>query len=982
MGHDPTAQVVAGQPDRAPPRLLDSLGRLFGPFVALFGSVAAVTAALVFAGFLSDYGAYRLAGLPRLNLNITGLAEQGASTLIDSLSLLAGGMRWAMIALLLLGLLALWGWHEAPRLQPWARSPAVHRLARMALLLFAVLLTSGLVERAQRSLSGAHHGQAALEDALSIAYGRANFPTPYDRQLEIERQTYELQVFRAANWGARLDVALANWWAGPAATSSGKPTGLALRQLPEARTAARHVYGWLGLSALALCIGTVLLAWWGLALQPLVGAPGAAEGLPASAPGPTATQSAPSAPLRALHRLVGLLGNQAGAPIERVLAPLTLLLAVLSLALLPLAHGLLARESLGAETVMVYLDNGAAETKDIREQKLDSQDPGTRTTTRRSETSVQDPPESAEQSPKARLDCPAKLLDNDLATALRSYREAQRDFLDERPTEGGFETERTNLYSMIEALGKTSIATACADSVALLWSAMPSHGVRALYPEVAEAYQRMFRRVQTAYGVRVGILLGYPRDGEGLTLLEAVVPLPLPRGGQASMVELPRDTILALMVIPDIELRRLQPIQRQVQVDPDSEKLGELFFASNADALEAALDLLERKKLHANASGVGITSLGRLAGVSSLDRPHIATRAIDLLDNILRRDPSDAWVEKSQDIRGAAATAMQLPKSPYAAHRFIISATREPIPADGCSAMPAGTGAGQPLSCLPMAATAAGYLFQDLVSELQNFRSRPPPTALTDDLERLASLMMSIIARPDTRDDVRSAACTALGFAGKFDAPKDLTDQYWAYLQALKPAQAPFSSPVCMLRATLLGLDRQRLRPWLRDVARGKPFAALDAQNPNLHRSMRRTALVALADLGLADEDQLLFDVYVEAASPSNRELSSLVTRMLSEVASEPMARHLVGCALEASRTDAVRTNCLRGLKRLDNGYDGDDGTAARLHAAIAGGMVHDTGEACGTLNMLHTRGSRWLLRLPDDDPVLTRCKTAQSSEE
>lgn len=196
---DPTPIAVSpARPE--PPRLLESLSRLFGPFLTLFGSVAAVTAALVFAGFLSDYGAYRLAGLPRLNLNVTGLAEQGADALIDSLALLAGGMRWLVIALLLLGLLALWGWHDAPRLRPWARSSAVHSAARLVLLVFAVLLTSAMVERAQRSLSGAHYGQQALEDALSIVYappwlqlpGHDPFPSPYDRQLEIERQTYEL----------------------------------------------------------------------------------------------------------------------------------------------------------------------------------------------------------------------------------------------------------------------------------------------------------------------------------------------------------------------------------------------------------------------------------------------------------------------------------------------------------------------------------------------------------------------------------------------------------------------------------------------------------------------------------------------------------------------------------------------------------------------------------------------------------------------
>lgn len=963
----------------SPQGLLDSLGRLFGPFVSLFGSVAAVSATLVFAGFLSDYGAYRLAGLPRLNLTVTALAEQGADTLIDSLSLLAGGLRWVVIALLLLSLVALWGWHEGPRLRPWARSVAVHRFARVLLLVFSLLLTGGLVERAQRSLSGAHHSQVALEEALATAYDRSEFPTPYDRELEIERQTYELRIFTGPNWGARFELALDGWRAGNDSLTHGqghKAIGIALRQLPEARTAARHIYGWLGLSALTLCVGVVLLAWWGKALREVATQTGPTELIDMSIG--AATSRGPVL-LRTLQRCIGILGEDASQPIERVLTPLTLILAALSLALLPLAHGLLARESLGAETVMVYLSNGQAEIKKSRELRADASAPEKSVLMERIEASRQDPPDSANDGPTARLDCKATNSAGPLENALQVYQEAQRDFLHERSTDHDFAGKRDAFFQSIHLLAGAAIETSCADSVVRLWSAMPSHGVRALYPEVADAYQQMVRRVQTAYGVRIGTLLGYPRDGQGLTLVESIVPLPLPRGGQASIVEIPRESIQASVVIPDIELRRVHIVQRQIQVDPDNtDSLKALFFATNADALEAVLDLVERRSLHANAAGVGITTLGRLAGVSTLDRPRAATRAVDLLDAIARKADTDVWPEKSDEIRSAAVTAMQLPKSPYAAYRLIATAKAEPIPPDGCVATsPQRTG--KNLSCLPTLATAAGFLFQDIASELQNFRYRSPPKALTQAREDLVTLLLAIIVREDTRDHVRGAACTALGFAGKFDVGPTLTSQFWSYLQALDPAKAPFSSPVCMLRSTLFGLDRAKLRPWLRQVALGRTFAALSADEPSLHHSMRLVALGALADLGLSNEDELLFNLFVEAPDATNRELSSFSLRAFSEVASEALAGRLVDCMLENERSQAIRERCMEGLSHLQSDYDGDEGVAARLHAALANETAPDFQSACSALGVLLERGSKWLLRLGEDDVVMKKCDLVHS---
>jgi hypothetical protein len=955
--HGQTPQDDAS--DKSGMRLFDAFEGLFGRFFRLAGSATLITAVLIYAGFLSDYGAYRLAGLPRLNMNLTALVEQGADTLIDSIALLGGGGRAWVLALSLVGVVLVWGWRQCTWMQGWSQSVEVYRCLRIALLLLAVLLTGAMFERAQRSLSGDQHGALAIREALASVYDDERFASTYEREMAIQEQTYMLRglslVNLLARWQARHD------------SSADQVTGLALRPIAEARTAARHVYGWLSLLAVLLTTGLVLLLWWGQALN----VHDDATGQPAD---PPAAGSTPWL-LRAITRLMGGLGDSAGQPVERLLAPLSLLLAAISLALLPLAHGLLARPSLGAETVMVYLDSGQPEVKAIQEP---SQDKATgqdvksgNMSTRRKEVSEQDVPDSVHRGPDARLDC-AVDLEGALAEPLRDYRRARREVLQTRATNDRFEDAVNEFAKRTEALARKVIEQNCAEAVAVFWAAQPSDGTRARHPDLAETYFKSLRAVQAAYGVQVGTLLGYPRDGSGLTLASAIVPTPLPRGGRSSVSDIGRDKITESVVIPNLDGRDLAAAMRHLVVDPDNVRNTErLLLADKGSALDFMADMLRSERMHASAAGVTVTTLGTMAQPSAYASPKAADKAVDLLIELAGHQATAWWPAKTDDIRGTSISSLHLAHLPYAAHRFIRLMRDEPVPEAGCAKARPPT----PAACLSTVPTAAGYLLQDLVDEIQHFQTskdQRAPTALAKDRDDLVQLLFAIALQPAVPDPVRGAACSALALGGKQSVPAKGAQQFSQKILEQPADDFPLSANGCVQVLTVLGLKDAELRPALRAMVRGR----MNARRSELIGRLRGTALVAMADLGIASEDELAFELYLEQGAGGDHlaRLGGLLPEYLDDVAPEPLAQRLWQCGADRSRPDALRSHCLAGFALLDDNYDGDDGPAQAIYDLLAGGEAPAGNGACDALLNLRRRDSSALRRIPTTDPVLRAC--------
>lgn len=171
---------------------------------------------------------------------------------------------------------------------------------------------------------------------------------------------------------------------------------------------------------------------------------------------------------------------------------------------------------------MVYLDAGTPERKSSHESSHEEtretgKSEGARATTKtvtKAEDSAQDMAESARAGPKARLDC-ASDLDEQLAPPLKAYRRARRELLMERPDGGeAYENAMKTFAEKTESLAHAVIGQNCAEAVAVFWAARPADGTRALHPALAATYFSLFRAIQAAYGVRVGTLLGYPRDGQ------------------------------------------------------------------------------------------------------------------------------------------------------------------------------------------------------------------------------------------------------------------------------------------------------------------------------------------------------------------------------------------------------------------------------------------------------------------------------------
>ncbi len=978
-------------------RLLDAFEGLFGRFFRLAGSATLVTAVLVFAGFLSDFGAYRLAGLPRLNMTVTALVEQGADTLIDSIALLGAGHRGWVLGAALLGVVLAWGWRDGKRLQPWSLSVDFYHLLRLFLLFLAIVLTGALFERSQRSLSSDQHGPQAIDAALRSVYETGkDFPTTYDREMAIQEQTY----------GVRGPLYFLNMIARVEARDDHQAdniTGLPLRPIAEARAAARHVYGWLVLLALLLTTGLVLLLWWGKALgqtqpdqptePPKADASPAAEAVTPTQPATTAEVSDPLL-LRTLKWCMGGLGKTAQWPIEQLLAPLSLLLAVLSLGLLPLTHGLLARPSLGAETVMVYLDPGGTDIKATVERVDES---GKTKTTRKDETNSQDVPDSTAPGPKARLDCTAD-LEAGLAKPMDQYRKARREVLHQRPPGERFDAAMKVFAEKSQALSRAVIDAHCAEAVAVFWAARPSDGTRARQPDMAEAYFRAFRAVQAAYSVRVGTLLGYPRDGQGLTLADSIVPLPLPRGGRSSIVEVARSDVQESVVLPDLDRLALDDIQRHLVVDPDSNATAErMLLADNAKGLGFMADMLRSQRLHASAAGVTVSSMGTMARSVAHSDPATADRGISLLAELATRGPTPWWPGKTDEIRGTAISSLHLTRLPYAAHKFIALMRREPVPASGCPDAAASDPA--PAACLSTVPTAAGFLLQDVVAEIHLFASvaehysrdtadapaaagasaqavtrfQRVPDKLTTARDELVKLLVDLAVQANVSDEVRGTACTALGRGGKSRVNTSVAERFLNNVLQQAADSLPISAYGCIQVLTVLGLPDSQLRPALRAMARGQN---LGSKNPAMVGRLRAVALVALGDLDVAQEYELLFDLYLEQAgsAPQQQRLGRAVAQLLDDVAPEPMARKLWQCASDSTRPDPLRDHCLMGFAGLDDDYDGDDGHAGKIFNLLASGQAPRGRGGCQALLALMERGSSTLVRVPDDHPVMQAC--------
>jgi hypothetical protein len=957
MSDESTTEGVGGKAG-APKDMLDAVGRKFGPFFALFGSGAAVTALLLSAGFLSDFSAYRLAGLPRLSFSATALAETGAEVVVDTFSLLAGGLRIFVLVAMLIGVIFLWAFYDARRVRPFTTSVPLYRAFRLLALVAALFIFGSLVDRTQRSLTGDEYSSTTIENALRAAYSD-HFPDPLERQIALERPGYELRFYRVPNWAADAERewrGLLDWLRAKLgkpldAASYDNVQGIPLRVLAESRTAARHVYGWLALSLVVLVAAVVLLGWWGRWLKA-----SQARRLARNTDGPDDQGTAGrwrsrfATGLRAIrHALERCLEGNMAAPIERLVGPMTFLLTVVSLALLPLAHGALARPYLGGENVMVYLaaqpaPSAKSTPTDPREKTVAGTD---------------------------RFNCSQDTLEG-LSDARQLVSEAMRDYAQTRPTvEEEFQQKRLRYAEHVQAFAMAVIASNCGEAVREFWAAQPPTGLAAQAPDIAELYRHSLLRVTNAFSVRLGTILTYPRDTQPLTLVENIVPKQEYQSGQWSVQALERQAVSESVVLPNVLRRRLSQVSQLLQFEPDHDSRFELLVAPTPDALEIALNLLEQRRLTSKTAGVAVTAAGTMAWVSAYERPDLARRAIDYLADLADAAPSAYWPDKDEDIRGTAATGLHLTRNPYAAYSFAGALDRSG-PLTDCSV---DNGRPRHLGCIGTSTTAAGYLLQDVSSEMKHFVNGPVPAPLARTQHTLLAYLVAIVVSHNVSDEVRGAACTALGLAGAGNPSLELRERFWSELREADPSKYPFSTPACILQMHAMRLDGPHHRQYLREVLLGKwkkPASQSDARN------IEEAAFLSLRNVGLSGESELIFDLY---AHPERSKVGKLVSGRLADVAPEPLAKRLLGCAQAADTPVADRARCLNGFTKLHVSFVGDDGTAAAIREIAAKDDAELRTAACSALQAFSQRGGRWVMRRAREDDVVRGCVAQEQAE-
>jgi hypothetical protein len=931
----------------------DEVAQRFKPVLALFSSVAAVSAGLLFAGFLSDYGAYQLAGLPRLSFSITALAEAGADTVIDSLALLAKGVRLPILLTALLALVLIWAGHHRPKVARWVASRRLYRLCWLGLLMLAMLLFAAMVDRAQRSLSGEMHSPSAIQRALQKAYAD-DFPDPLQRQLALEREGFELHYLRPLNlapdlealWSDRIKPSLTGQ---PAERAAPLDVGLPLRVLPESRRDARHIYGWLALSLLLLLMALVLIAWWGAHQSSLAAV--ALHAQPASDGHP-------------------VLGDAMDGVIQRLLRPITWLLLIMCICLLPLNHGVLARESLGGETMMIYLKaEGATAKNATKRTQIDGK--GTEASKEEFEQQKERPvifPEASGKSwPQARFDC--ELAEsNALDAPVRKWEEAQRDFAQARSSDtAGYKQSFAQLGISLQALTEAVIETKCAETMNQFWAARPEAGLMAQAPELGELYRKALLRLNTGYGLRQGTILSYSRDGQALTLVDSIVPRHGTQQGLWSVQAVEQKAVGEAVVLPDLRQRNAHAAAVEVGEDRDNTTaLKRLIVAPSTAALELLLPLVKRKALNANHVGVIISSMGTMAWASTPERPDLSTEGIVWLAQIAHASATATADAADESTRGAALTALHLTRNPYAAHLLVRDLDLSK-PAFAACDKPGP----RPIQCLGQTVTSTGYLLGALYQEAA--RVQPPPQNLKLTLSKLEWLLGEYLTQAAVSDEYRGAACTAVGKSGAIEPlSKTQGQRFMEMLQVKALPERPFSSGACIIYSNRLGLPDAALRRTLKEIALYTPEPGVDAPTRAAAASHARAAYVALFEMGLGNEADFVFKALLQI--PKETSLGEVVTKTLDDVDDAPMAKRLSDCALDTQRPEAQRVLCLNGFTYMDNDYAGDDGTAAGLLAMTASSSGRVREAACGALKVLIEHDSRYLQRRQASDTTLQSC--------
>ncbi|MCK9201123.1 MAG: hypothetical protein M0P59_10035 [Gallionella sp.] len=937
---------------RNSPAFASTLRDKLSNFAGIFSSTAAVAAFLLATGFLSDYSLYHLAGLPRLSFSLTSLVESGAQVVIDSLSLIAGSYwRSGILAITFLLLLLLWAMHKSEPIQRWSRSWSLYHTLRLIMLVIGLLLLGGQLDLIQRTLSTSKDMHSNAIVTQHDTYNFDDIPTPFEQLRSIERTGYQLSFFRLPNLAAQHLESSAP------SMSEMDNTGIPLRVLNASRVEAQHVYGWLTLCLLLLIFASVLLHLWNKwraneekPQQPNIQQPDSSPNLPS-----------PSTPQ--FTRIAAWLSqSDFKHPIQQMVVPITWWVLALSVTLLPICHGLLARSTIGSESVAVYLKQDQANSEPTRHES--------------------DKPVSSSTNPQSAPDarfCINESERENINNAQKKYRLAFRDLIDVRPSRSNYAELYGKWREAIRELAKAVVDSDCEEAIQKLWEVRLPLGVQSTMPEWAQEF-RIQSHIATDYykKAHLGMILNYPRDGEPLTLVDPIQPgSPASGQGRWSLVTIEREHISRIEVLPNQATALATALASDIERKPDdNNKLAELTRETSPDAFAALLSLLEKRRLFAQAGGVAVTQLGRMAWMHAANRPDLSGHAIDLLANLASTEQSSFWTDKGNDIRGASVTALHLTRSPYAAFRLsqILEQERTATAGTGHQECPNSTEVATaltPLRCIVQTPTATGFLLQDVLSmERALFSNGSAPQSMQKTRDGLVDYLFWSAYRRDATDDLRASACSAIINSGIRSIQEKRSSEWLTYLKSMTPDNNPMSLPTCINTLSQFDMRAEQHKEFLQNIYL---TGYSNAQTKEASIRAQFSALTTLSELGLDSESPFLFNAFML----NDRTLGNRSAHYLDEADDIAMAHLLIKAIADHHADQPQQTErLLHGLLLLNDNYDGDNGSAQAVADLLEKNDISDgvRQKSCAVLNEYKLRNGSVAKRKWKDEKTKSIC--------
>lgn len=912
-------------------------GLTYTGILKLFASATAVAVFLLAFGFFSDAALFQMVGMPQLSADYLQLVESGARQLIDSLSAL--GITRGFIGLFLI---ALWGaaWSLRDRKHMWrfSRWPTLHLMCQGLLLVLLVVLLSALVSTAEMaSPQGADILERKIEKARADVLASDDW-SPSKELDEIEQQTFDSAApfSHLPDMNQDSDGEDGNL---EKYTHNDPSLGFAVRATEKGRRQARSAYGWLFFFSLLSVLGVLALRRWRVWL--------ASDDRYLTQVGEVLGRNRSAMQSRSEPGPGGSFTRELYGPYlqtsQRLAEPLLIVLSAVVVALLPIAHGALARETIGLQPVMVQLRNvdssGNVCAPDPSAHWI-GPDWWKEKVVRLNENNDFAVPVEKPNVSSTRRICDKNTLEQ-LDKRLVGFRSAWKRVILKRPIESEFDGAKNFYTQQVDDVFRFLRLHKCPAAIAKVWQVRPSKGEFEARPELSEYFWNRWTEFRNENSsIRVGWLLRNPRGSEAdrLSLFEVLERKPASRAPRVSLQTVWRKCVAHLEPIRNPIQDHVARISAIVESDPLSERLPELELYPSIHAAQAALSLAENDSISVPRREALLTTIGSLGQVIGSDDADFVEALVNYLADVvsvgLNANASDQAIANA----GTAATALHNVRGGWSAIKVAELIEESDIASDPAR-----------LEEIGSLVTSAGFLANDVNRTIAEHSLQAGP--LLTSVERIDHFLNSIASDPNHRPSVRRSACTSLGLSGTLGALESISDV--VKLEVGKPRGqqdlAFLESCLAQFPATVTTEQRDLLR----NIAVN-----------HFNADVQKLAFGELYEAGLYTEAETVFQKFENPETRSD--IAIYLEDVRPSVIGDILLRNAERCASDLCTLKSG--DALFALSLLDaNRTKGDDGLSERMAQFLDNPEL--ALDACHSLNEFAARQGRDARRIIQASP-------------